>query len=274
MALAREIPDSFVDAVAAHSADRASAVSLALAREQHAEYLSQLRKHVPTLCLPAIEAHPDCVFVEDTVVGVGDTAVITQPGHASRRGEVESIKTALQQLGMANIYDMRDEERATCDGGDVMFTGRHLFVGLSDRTNSEGFRFLRDAFMNHGLAEEDIVVVPPVVAGKSVLHLKSAVTHLDEQTLLVPEGNVGDSVLEAMKASERKYDAIRLPDVLSCNVVVVNGHVLAQDAPCEVSKRWIEDACNERDFGLTFVDTSELAKKDGALTCCSVLLSV
>ena len=82
MALAREIPDSFVDAVAAHSADRASAVSLALAREQHAEYLSQLRKHVPTLCLPAIEAHPDCVFVEDTVVGVGDTAVITQPGHA------------------------------------------------------------------------------------------------------------------------------------------------------------------------------------------------
>lgn len=277
-ALARDIPDSFVNAVVAHhSPDQSSGgVSLSLARKQHDEYISQLRKHVPTLCLPAIESHPDCLFVEDTVVAIGDTAIITQMGHETRRGEVDSIKDALQQLGMAHVYDMRetDVNNGLCDGGDVMYTGRHLFVGMSDRTNELGFQFLKDAFVSQGMAEDAIIPVPPVVAGKEVLHLTSAVTHIDECTLLAPEGTVGDNVLDAMKASERGYAAIRLPDILSCNAVVVNGHVLAQDGLCGISKGRIEQACNERNLGLTFVDTSELAKKDGALTCCNVLLSV
>mmetsp|Transcript_16560 Transcript_16560/g.30097 ORF Transcript_16560/g.30097 Transcript_16560/m.30097 type:complete len:198 (+) Transcript_16560:170-763(+) len=197
------------------------------------------------------------------------------------------MKDVLRQLGVANVHDMRvgnyeyDDNSSSsevlcpqCDGGDVLYTGRHLFVGRSDRTNNHGFQFLRDAFASHGMAVDGIISVPPVVAGKEVLHLKSAVTHIDEYTLLVPEGPAGDIVLDAMKATERGYDAIRLPDILSCNAVVVNGHVLAQDGPCEISKRRMEQACEERTLGLTFVDTSELAKKDGALTCCSVLLGV
>ena len=217
-------------------------------------------------------------------MAIGDTAVITRLGHyVSRRREADSMKDVLRQLGVANVHDMRgnndDDDNNSdvcpqCDGGDVMYTGRHLFVGRSNRTNNHGFQFLRDAFASHGMAAESIISVPPVVAGKEVLHLKSAVTHIDEYTLLVPEGTAGDIVLDAMKATERGYDAIRLPDVLSCNVVVVNGHVLAQDAPCDISKSRMEQACRERKLGLTFVDTSELAKKDGALTCCSVLLGV
>ena len=278
MAIARDIPNSFVNAVVAHSTDHTK-VSLSLARKQHAEYLSTLREHVPTLCLPPIEAHPDCVFVEDTVVAIGDTAVITRLGHSSRRGEVDSIKQTLQLLGMKHVYDMREGDdnnnnAAVCDGGDIMSTGRHLFVGLSDRTNTLGYHFLRDVFANHGLSADNIIPVPPVIAGKEVLHLKSAVTHIDEDTLLAPEGPAGDDALNAMKAFELGYRAIRLPDILSCNAVTVNGHVLAQDAPCKVSKRRIEQACEERKLGLTFVDSSELAKKDGALTCCSVLLSI
>ena len=279
VAITREIPGSFINAVAAHSANQVSDVSdvsLALARKQHHDYLSNLRKHIPTICLPPIESQPDCLFVEDTVVAIYDTAVITQPGHLSRRGEVDSIKTMLQQLGMANMYDMREivGEGATCDGGDVMFTGRHLFVGISARTNNDGFEFLSDAFARHGLAADSIISVPPVVAGKEVLHLKSAVTHIDKHTLLAPMGSIGDTVLEALGAAERGYEAIRLPDILSCNAVAVNGHILAQDSKCEISRYLIEQACNKRNLGLTFVDTSELAKKDGALTCCSVLLSV
>lgn len=211
-------------------------------------------------------------------MAIGDAAVVTQMGHVSRRGEVDSIKEVLQRLGMANLYDMRedcsDSECALCDGGDVLYTGRHLFVGMSDRTNDRGFQFLRDAFASHGLDAGNIVPVPPVIAGKEVLHLKSAVTHIDEHTLLAPEGRAGDAVLQAMKATERGYDSIRIPDMLSCNAVVVNGHVLAQDAPCDASKSRIEQACKERNIGLAFVDTSELAKKDGALTCCSVLIEV
>ena len=282
-AITREIPDSFINAVVQHHSspdDENNAVSLIKARSQHNEYVKQLRRHVPrVLTLPPLETHPDCLFVEDAVVAVGSKVVITQMGHLSRRGEVDSIKEALLDRieGMSHIYDMREDENALCDGGDVMYTGRHLFVGQSNRTNTAGFEFLRDAFTNddvfqNDLEVKDIISVPPVVAGKDVLHLKSAVTHLDEHTILAPEGKIGDDVLEAMNAKELGYESIRLPDVLSCNVVVANGHVLVQDSNCKVSRKRIKEACKERGLGLTFVDTSELAKKDGALTCCSVLL--
>ena len=278
IAIAREIPNSFVNAVAAHSTDP-TAVSLSLARKQHHEYVSVLRQHIPTLSLPPLESHPDCLFVEDTVVAIGNTAVITQLGHASRRGEADSVKEVLQQLGMKHVYDMREnhnntEEVPLCDGGDIIYTGRHLFVGMSDRTNDRGYQFLRETFARHGIPADNIISVPSIVTGKEVLHLKSAVTHIDECTLLAPEGSSGDDVLRAMKSDQRGYQAIRLPNMLSCNAVIVNGHVIAQDLHCIESKNRIEIACKERQLGLTFVNTSELAKKDGALTCCSVLLSL
>lgn len=42
--------------------------------------------------LAADEAHPDCPFVEDTVVYARGTAVTLRPGHESRRGEVDAVR--------------------------------------------------------------------------------------------------------------------------------------------------------------------------------------
>ncbi|KAL7491070.1 hypothetical protein ACHAWT_000709 [Skeletonema menzelii] len=319
VAISREIPDSFIDAISFHYDQSSShdggdaattarsspdeGVSLLKSREQHSNYLSILGQHVPKLiCLPPLESHPDCLFVEDSMVAIQDTVVLTRMGHESRRGEVDdSIKGVLyDQLGLRNVFDMNnvDDQRilfndesssasdsgsseVTCDGGDVLYTGRHLFVGLTNRTNQVGFQCLRNVFAHHhGIMDAADVIPIPMMSlqgsdkGGGVLHLKSAVTHIDEETLLIPEGKFGDILAEEMKVAERGYTAIRLPDVLSCNAVVVNGHVMAQDSPCSVSKQRIEQACQERNLDLTFVDTSELAKKDAALTCCSVLLTV
>ena len=38
--------------------------------------------------MEADESLPDCVFVEDPVVVVGEKAILTTPGHISRRKEV------------------------------------------------------------------------------------------------------------------------------------------------------------------------------------------
>jgi dimethylargininase len=272
-AIAREFPESFAhDALVSHCADT-SLLSMELARRQHSDYLRELRRIVPTLCLPALEDHPDCCFVEDAVVAIGGRAVLTRPGHSSRQGEVESIGNVLSQLGM-DIVDMRrDGSGALCDGGDVMYTGRHLFVGLSNRTNQAGAEFLQAAFRDDPLIEE-IIVVPPVVQGDEVLHLKSAVTHIDSHTLLAPRGPIGDKILEAMNAKNLRYQVVRLLDVLSCNVVSANNHILAQDTKCSETRRLLETTASDCHMEIKFVDTSELAKKDGALTCCSTLLSL
>ena len=323
VAITREIPDSFVDAISFHYDQQQQqqqqgvgdvVVSLQKARDQHSNYINTLKQHIITpsekqgdgttgdkkkggggiINLPALESYPDCVFVEDTMVAIDDTAVVTRMGHEKRRGEVASMKSVLLDLeGMRNVYDMNDsttdDDNGTCccDGGDVLYTGRHLFVGITNRTNENGYKYLKKVFSyHHGLVnEENVIPIPMMMSsymnvGKKdsnrggVLHLKSAVTHIDEETVVLPEGKLGDVLQQIMKLSDRGYKTIRLPDVLSCNAVVVNGHVLAQDSSCSVSKHRIEGACLERGLGVSFVDTSELAKKDAALTCCSVLLSV
>jgi dimethylargininase len=268
MALCRQLPDSFANALAEHHLqEEEDVLSMDRARQQHATYVQALRRILPVLELPQLPDYPDCVFVEDTFVAIGKKAVLTQPGHPNRRGEVSSIAVILQQLGLEIVGDMRKSDAAYCDGGDVLYTGSHLFVGLSDRTNEAGAQVLQQAFSG-------TIVVPPTMQGNQVLHLKSAVTHMNEDTLVAPVGPAGDAVLESLQATARGYSIIRVPDVLACNVVSVNGTVIVQDTPCVESRRTLEAAVNERNLNLVWVNTSELAKKDAALTCCSVLLDI
>src|SRR5688572_3386741 len=84
---------------------------------QHREYrrvLADLGCEV--ISLPADDAYPDCVFVEDTAIVLSDLAVITRPGAESRRGETRAIADALEPYRpLVHI-----EAPATIDGGDVL----------------------------------------------------------------------------------------------------------------------------------------------------------
>lgn len=282
MALARALPSSFAQAVS----QQQDAVDMSLALQQHASYVQALRTLVPVLELPALPDFPDSVFVEDTVVVVEQQAVVMNPGHVSRRGEVESVQQALQQLGVEIIADLRLQTPPTaaapteipyCDGGDVLYTGRHLFIGLSKRTNRAGALLLQQAFS--GIQS---VILPPLVTAMTnnknhpllLLHLKSAVTLFSPDTLVLPTGPVGDALLQSLSVQYANfYSVVRVPDVLACNVVAINRVVLVQETSCFESKRVLEMAALERNVELIYINTSELAKKDAALTCCSVLLN-
>lgn len=263
-AVTRQVSPRLADALTS----KQETISLPLAERQHADYILCLKRLLPAVKeLPAMEDYPDCCFVEDAVVVIRDTALFMNMGHESRRGEVPEIKTVVEKLpGINNILDMRSlSEAATCDGGDVLWTGRHIFVGLSERTNDESIEVLRQVFPKY-----EVIAVP--VSG--ALHLKSLVTHMDSHTLVAPTGALGDSLLQDMQAAERGYEVVRLPNVLACNVVAVNGTIIAQDVDCKVSKRELQEAAEVNNLQIEFVDTSELAKVDAALTCCSVLLDV
>lgn len=269
-AITRHVPDSFVHSLSKYydSSDIDNAISIPLARSHHKDYVTALRSEVPTLELPAVENHPDSVFVEDTVVAVQNRAVITFPGHVSRQGEVEAIRTVLKQLGM-DVWDMKSkDEDAVCDGGDVLYTGRHMWVGLTDRTNEKSAEVLAEAFSSQ------FPVLPVPLNTNDALHLKSIITHLDENTLLAPTGPVGDAVVRDMKVGALGYSVIRLPDIRACNVVAINGTIVASSSICEESQQLLRQAVEERNLRLRFVGTSEIAKSDGACTCCSILLAV
>jgi dimethylargininase len=276
-ALTRQIPNSFVNALTKYydggSDDDAKRISMPLAKSQQEEYLSLLRSKVPTLLqLPALESHPDSIFVEDTMVFVGSQkkrVVLTWPGHVSRQGEVASLHKVLIDQGM-DVWNMHARnDQAICDGGDVLSTGRHVFVGLSERTNQHGAMVLEEAF---ACASLPVITVP--LDKEDALHLKSIVTHIDATTLLVPQGPLGDKIWMDMNAKALGYHAVRLPDIRACNVVVVNGLIVASSNICDESRTILEDCAHQRNLNIAFVGTSEIHKVDGACTCCSVLLSI
>jgi dimethylargininase len=94
------------------------------------------------------------------------------------------------------------------------------------------------------------------------LHLKSAVAALSDDVLLVNRAWVPD----------RAFDGYELVDVhpqerAAANVVRVGSRLLASGA-----FPWTVERLRARGADVTTVDVSELAKAEGAVTCCSLIM--
>nr|XP_046246838.1 N(G),N(G)-dimethylarginine dimethylaminohydrolase 1 isoform X2 [Scatophagus argus] len=243
-------------------------VDLAGAKREHEAYVEVLRTRLglEVVELPADESLPDCVFVEDAAVVCGDTALITRPGAESRRRETEAMKEALKNLNL-NIVEMTDEN-AVLDGGDVLFTGREFFVGLSTRTNQRGAEILADAFKDYAVS------TVPVLEG---LHLKSFCSMGGPGLIVIGSSEPAQKTLKIMQQmSDHRYDKLTVPDDFAANCVYMNlpnkGHVLLH---C-TSEQFPESAKvfeKLKDYMLIPVSNLEKVKVDGALTCCSVLIN-
>ena len=110
-------------------------IDVANARQQHAVYVSELKKLIPQVVeVPFDDRFPDQVFVEEPAVCLDGTALLTKMKPASRAGEVEPMRPVLEKMGF-RILEMK-EPGAYLDGGDVLFTGREFLIGLTERTNS------------------------------------------------------------------------------------------------------------------------------------------
>ena len=113
IALVRSVTDSFSRALVG---EPGSVLDPDRARRQHADYVAVLRSAGYTIEeVAGDEAHPDCVFIEDTAVVLGSVAVIARSGASSRRGEAVPVRDALTgRFSIATI-----DAPGTLDGGDV-----------------------------------------------------------------------------------------------------------------------------------------------------------
>ncbi|XP_016001525.1 N(G),N(G)-dimethylarginine dimethylaminohydrolase 1 [Rousettus aegyptiacus] len=265
-AVVRALPESLCQ----HALRRTKGdeVDFARAERQHQLYVGVLgsKLGLQVVMLPADESLPDCVFVEDVAVVCEETALITRPGAPSRRKEVGMIKEALEKLQLS-IVEMKDEN-ATLDGGDVLFTGREFFVGLSKRTNQRGAEILADTFKDYAVS---------TVPVGDVLHLKSFCSMAGPNLIAIGSSESAQKALKTMQQmSDHRYDKLTVPDNVAANCIYLNipskGHVLLYRTPEEYpeSAKVYEKL---KDHMLIPVSLSELEKVDGLLTCCSVLIN-
>jgi dimethylargininase len=252
LALTRAIGPAIARCALTHAAR--VPIDLERARREHAAYEQALREAGCTVeRLPDAPDLPDAVFVEDTAVVLPTVAVLTRPGAAARRLELPDVERRIADLRPV----VRLRAPATLDGGDVLRAGRTLYVGRSGRTNREGIRQLRLAVEPAGFA-----VVP--VAVKGILHLKSAVTELADGLLLVdpahvdPEALPGFDLLATDPSERGAANALRVGDVV----------IYPESFP---RTRERIEGCGVH---VVPVPAGELAKAEGGVTCCSLLVDV
>ncbi|HWU45608.1 MAG TPA: arginine deiminase family protein [Humibacter sp.] len=203
-----------------------------------------------TMEIEATDTLPDSVFVEDTAVVLGSTAVITNPGAVSRRAETATTEASLRAQGLI-IEHIQDP--GTLDGGDVLQIGDRVYVGRGGRTNAEGIRQLRAIA---GRLGRTVIAVPTTKA----LHLKSSVTALPDGTVIGHPGFVDDpGVFERFLA---------VPEPEGAHVVVLDHDTVLMSAAAPLSAELIGDL----GYRVITVDIGEFEKLEGCVTCLSILV--
>jgi dimethylargininase len=188
------------------------------------------------------------VFIEDTAIILDDMAVITRPGAESRRGEVDVVSQALESLRPL----VRITAPATLDGGDVLVLDDRIYVGRSERSTEEALAQLRQ------LTGREVIGVDL----HGALHLKTAVTRISRDTLLVNREWIdvapyaGWTLLDVDPAEPFGANAVLLDDVVIYPVAFSRTRAKLESHGIHVRP----------------VNADELAKAEGGVTCCSLLV--
>lgn len=227
-------------------------IDLEVARGQHRAYEQAL---IDAGCLverlDTAPDMPDSVFVEDIAVVFDELAIITRPGAESRRREAPAVVEALAAYRLLHVI----EPPGTVDGGDVLVVGRRVFVGRSSRTNEAAVVQMRKILQPYGYTVGDTVV-------RGCLHLKSAVTALADDLLLVNRGWIDEDFFNGFSLLDVEPD-----EPSAANALRLEDRVIFPAAFPRTAER-----LTQHGFRLEIVDAGELAKAEGAVTCCSLIV--
>jgi dimethylargininase len=142
------------------------------------------------------------------------------------------------------------------DGGDICEAENHFFIGLSHRTSEGGARQLARHLAALGYTSSVI----DVRAMTTILHLKSGISYIGDNTLVVMEEMAGHEQF-------RGFELLRVSaeESYAANCVRVNERVLVAAGFPRVT-----DELSQRGFRPLELEMSEFRKMDGGLSCLSL----
>lgn len=250
IAITREISSRFNECEITHI--ERTPINLDIARQQHIEYtraLSQLGCKV--IELPEEPDLPDSVFVEDAAFILPEVAVITRPGADSRKSETESIARAISPYRRL----IHVTSPATIDGGDVLVLGKNIYIGLSTRSSITAVNQLQSQLDEFGYTVTGIKL-------SDCLHLKTAVTRINDQSLLINPKWVDATIFE-------DYDLIEVAseEPFAANCLPIQETIIYPSSFPKTQKK-----LEKKGIQILNVNLEELAKAEGAVTCCSLII--
>ena len=229
---------------------------LVLMQAHHAAYIAALRETGATVVeLPALEAYPDSVFVEDTALCLPQGAVVMRPGAPSRLGEAAEMAPHLRAL-YTQVVEITGAD-SFIEGGDILVTEKEVLVGRSARTNAAGIAELARLVAPWGHKVREVHTPP------GVLHFKTDCSLLDAETVLSTKRLSASGCFAG-------YKVIDIPDgeEAAANTIRFNNLVLLPAGFPKTRSRLVAAGFTVREIG-----NSECAKLDGGMSCLSLRFS-
>ncbi len=218
---------------------------------EHRAYVAALAEAGVTVeILPALEAFPDSVFIEDPALVFPEGAILLRPGAPSRLGEADALAPALT----ARFEETQALDIGFADGGDVINLGDRILIGLSSRTNEAGAKRLSALLSKLGRKAE-IVATP-----SGVLHFKSDCALVDHETVLSTQRLAASGVFRGLRVIETAPG-----EEQAANALRINGDLL-------LAAGFPRTAETLTDAGVRIVPLAakEIARIDAGLSCMSL----
>lgn len=222
---------------------------------EHRAYVAALQAaSVVVDTLPALDAYPDAIFVEDPAFVLPEGAILLRPGAPTRIGEVAEIEPALKR----HFDQVLTLPEGFADGGDILITPVEILIGLSARTDLPGAQAFVEQVERLGRRAR-IVETPP-----AALHFKSASSLLAEDCIVATPALAATGVFAGL-------DVLVTPEgeEAAANLLRVNDTVLVGAK----YSRTIE-LIAARGLDVVPLDVSEIGKIDAGLSCMSLRWSV
>lgn len=220
-------------------------------RAEHAAYVAALEAAgLAVTPLPPLEELPDAIFVEDPALVFTNGAILLRPGAPTRMAESKALEPALRER-FDTLFTL---EEGHVDGGDVLFTPEKTLIGLSARTDLTGATALVGLLAQFG-RRGHVVQTPP-----GVLHLKSACSLLDPETVLATAALAASAIFDGLRIL-----TVPTGEESAANALRLNDTVLASAACPRTLER-----LDRQGFKVQALPTSELGKLDAGLSCLSL----
>lgn len=252
-ALCRTPAASITDGLRAN--DQGDPDANVFARE-HQAYVAALRATGATVTvLPADNAFPDSVFIEDAALCLKGQAIVLRPGAETRLGEAAALRPDLSRV-MNGVIDL--QTTGFVDGGDILCSDNEVMIGLSARTNRQGSEDLRPIVESLGYNLR-ILETP-----SDILHFKTESSLLDAGTVLATpklsaSGCFKDyRVIHTAPGEEAAANAIRFNDT----VFLSTGNPRTAET------------LRKEGFKVRELNTTQAALVDGGLSCMSLRFSL
>jgi N-dimethylarginine dimethylaminohydrolase len=210
----------------------------------------------------------DQLTPRDIAVVIGEKLVLCNMAKPSRKYEAAGIFPLIQQFSGNEPDILIPPADCLLEGGDIMLDKGTVLVGISERTNTKGFEWLKSKFGDS--FDVDSVGIKSREEGEHVLHLDCAFNPVGRNSALIYKEGLKE-IPEIIKSGYELIDVTREEQrELATNVFSISpDKVIARDHP--QCKR-ISQEMRKRGIEVVEIKFDGAPSTGGSFRCCTLPL--